>query len=114
MLVPLLVCAGALLLLAASSSGSSSSSSDGSSGTLYTDRNGVVWRIWEEMPGLWGSSTEGYGGRWRNGVLGGTSYAQQKKTIDGNARHRDPKTGDLLPGSLSGPTWSPNPEDDYL
>lgn len=110
MILPLIVGAGVLLLLA----GGASSSSGSSSNSLYTDQNGIEWRITEEQPGLWMVATDGYGGRWSKGVLGSVSYAQAKKSIDGNARSRDPKTGDLLPGSLSGPQWSPNPDDDYL
>lgn len=97
--------AGAFVLFALSAGSSSSSKGV----VLFRDSNGVEWRIWETAPNFWTSATEGYGGRWRDGVSGSVSLAQAKKIIQQNARVRDPKTGDIV---TTTPVFTA--EDDYL
>lgn len=101
--------AGAFVLFALSAGSSSSSSSSSKGVILFRDLNGIEWRIFQVAPNLWGSATDGYGGRWKDGVIGSVSLAQEKKTIQQNARMRDPKTGDIV-----NTTPSFAPEDDYL
>ena len=83
---PLII--GAALLAMVVAGGASA----GSDTTIYTDRNGVRWRIRKEpggpsasgapMSDMWSASTDGYGGQ---NAIGYVSVAGAIENIEGNA-----------------------------